>query len=733
MTLDSTPLPQRPDGDDVRPMPVGGPIDPGVPAGGLSGADDPLHARFTSLANNIPGVVVYQRKVWPDGAIKYTYISDGVRDLFGVEPEEVLANPYALFNLHGPDYHATFRERLLNASRELKLWDVEATIIAKDGRRKFTHAIARPHREPNGCVVWDGVIIDSTRIKEAEIAAAAAEANTRTAIIENLSQGLLLFDPEDRLITANSNYFEIYPALTGVAAEGARYAAIVSAEFRCAMDADLEAESLDNRVQEHLAAHADAVLVTERRLGDGRWILVHEHRTPEGGSVALYTDVTELKRREEQIQHMAHHDALTGLPNRVLFRDRLSQALARSRRQGGGIGVLCLDLDHFKDVNDILGHPAGDTLLKQVAGRLAAIVRETDTVARLGGDEFAIIQLDVENPEAASKLCRRILTALEAPFDLDGHQAATGTSIGIAISAVDGEDPDRLLKSADMALYRAKADGRGTFRFFQAEMDAKVQARRSLEFELRNAITTKELELFYQPILDVSENRIAGLEALMRWRHPVRGMVSPAEFIPLAEETGLIVPMGEWALRTACKQVAAWSDTLKIAVNLSPVQFKDRNLEQVIRSALQDSALAPNRLELEITETVLLKDGDATLQTLHSLRDLGVRISMDDFGTGYSSLSYLRSFPFDKIKIDRSFVMDLKQKEEGAAIVKAMVGLGSSLGMTTTAEGVETAEQLEFLRNEGCSEVQGFFFSKPRPASEIPEILSAQSNRSRPE
>ena len=680
-------------------------------------------ARFASLANSIPGVV-YQRRVWPDGTIRYTYISDGVRDLFGVEPAEVLADPYALFDCHGPEYHATFRDRLLAASREMKMWDVEATIVTRDGRRKFTHAIARPHREADGSVVWDGLILDATRIKEAELATAAAEAKTRDAIIESLSQGLLLLDAEDRLITCNSNYIALYPALAPMAKPGADYRALLRAELESGMDADLETETLDGKVNEYLANHALLQHVAERQLADGRWVLVHQHRGPDGGSVILYTDVSELKSREEQIRHMAQHDALTGLPNRVLFRDRLAQALARARRHDRSVSVLCLDLDHFKDINDTLGHPAGDTLLREVAARLQATIRETDTVARLGGDEFAIIQVDIDSPEQAAILCRRVLQRLEEPFMLDGQQAISGASIGVAMNSLDGEDADRLLKSADMALYRAKADGRGTYRFFQTEMDARVQARRALEFDLRQAIGKNELELFYQPIVNVAENRIAGFEALMRWRHPVRGMVSPGEFIPLAEETGLIVPLGEWALRTACKEAVTWPGDLKIAVNLSPVQFKHRDLGRMITDTLAETGLAPRRLELEITESVLLKDGEATLQLLHQLRDLGIRISMDDFGTGYSSLSYLRSFPFDKIKIDRSFVNDLETKTDSAAIVGAMVGLGSSLGMATTAEGVENVEQLDYLRAQGCTEVQGFFFSKPRPANEISGLLA---------
>jgi diguanylate cyclase (GGDEF)-like protein len=429
------------------------------------------------------------------------------------------------------------------------------------------------------------------------------------------------------------------------------------------------------------------------------------------------------QKLEAQLTHMAHHDGLTALPNRVLFRQEMERELARARG-GETVAVLCIDLDHFKRVNDTLGHAAGDALLQGAADRLRACVRETDIVARLGGDEFAIVQLQADQPRAATVLAERLIADLSRPFDIEGHQVVVGASVGIALAPSDGTEADQLMKSADMALYRAKADGRGVLRYFESEMDAKMQARRALELDLRKALVEHEFELFYQPIVDLKSNRVSGFEALLRWNHPTQGLISPADFIPIAEDMGLITPLGEWVLRQACREAAGWPERVKVAVNLSPAQFKSKALALVVTTALADSGLAPDRLELEITESVLLQDNDTVRGILHQLRALGVRISMDDFGTGYSSLSYLRSFPFDKIKIDQSFVRDMGQHDDSIAIVRAVAGLGRNLGMSTTAEGVETNEQLGRLREEGCTEVQGYLFSRPLPASEVPRLLA---------
>ena len=426
---------------------------------------------------------------------------------------------------------------------------------------------------------------------------------------------------------------------------------------------------------------------------------------------------------------MAHHDALTDLPNRVLLRERLDQALTRIS-QGEHLAVFCLDLDNFKDVNDTLGHPVGDELLKAVAERLRGCAGEQDTIARLGGDEFAIIQTGMEQPAGADALARKIHEAVKKPYHLDGHHFIANVSIGIAVAPMDGEDANQLLKNADLALYSAKAEGRDTYRFFEAEMDLRLKARRELEFDLRAALVNGEFEVHYQPVVNLQTNEISGVEALLRWHHTTRGMISPAEFIPLAEEIGLISPLGEWVLRRACADAAAWPSHIRIAVNLSPAQLMNQSLVPVVISALATSGLPAQRLELEITEAVLMQNNEVTLTALHQLRALGARIVMDDFGTGYSSLSYLQSFPFDGIKIDRSFIKNLSEdNNNGLAIIRAITSLARNLKVTTTAEGVETEQQRDLVRAEGCTAMQGFLFSPAMPAKDIGQMFQSRSAR----
>ncbi|MGB7102114.1 MAG: EAL domain-containing protein [Xanthobacteraceae bacterium] len=461
-------------------------------------------------------------------------------------------------------------------------------------------------------------------------------------------------------------------------------------------------------------------------------VLIYARRVPFGRMNAILVavvDVTERKQAEARIAYMAHHDALTDLPNRVLFHERLNELLARVREHGENLAVHCLDLDHFKGVNDTLGHPMGDKLLQAVAQRLQKCLRPSDLVARLGGDEFAVVQFPLGGPNEASTLATTLIEVVSKPYEVHGHEFIIGASIGVALAPGDGDGPDGLLRNASIALYRAKAEGRGTAHFFEPEMDRRIQARRLLELDLRKAFANAEFELFYQPLISLNTSAVNGFEALLRWRHPERGMIAPGEFIPLAEEIGLIVPLGEWILRTACTEAMRWPGQLKVAVNLSPAQFRSRGVVKAVVTALAYSRLPANRLELEITETVLLGETDANLATLHQLREIGVRISMDDFGTGYSSLSYLRCFPFDKIKIDRSFVSELSERPDCVAIIRAVAGLGLSLGIATTAEGIETTEQLERVRAEGCTEVQGYLFSPPRPASELGELIRAEQTK----
>ncbi|RXG97621.1 EAL domain-containing protein [Bradyrhizobium zhanjiangense] len=535
--------------------------------------------------------------------------------------------------------------------------------------------------------------------------------------LENMSQGLCMFDADGKIILFNERYAAMLRR-TDILLTG-RLLVDVLREEQAKGQWQGDADEFFTRL---VADAREGRTTTDIVNRFGRSIRVVNQPMQGGGWVATFEDITEWLEAQAKISHMARHDALTSLPNRVLFHEQLEQGLRRTK-SGDQLAVLCLDLDHFKDINDSLGHPIGDALLKEVGRRLKMTVGEHDTVARLGGDEFAVVQIGRSEETAARSLAGRLVEVISAPYEIDDHQIVIGVSIGIALAPQDGNNPDELLKNADLALYRAKADGRGTYRFFETGMDARAQARRLLEMDLRAALQRDEFEVYYQPIRDVASGRVVAFEALLRWNHPQRGLIAPISFIPLAEETGLIVQLGEFVLRSACTDAATWPDDVDVAVNLSPVQFKSPNLIASVTEALAASGLDARRLELEITESVLLQNSEATLTTLHELRAMGVRISLDDFGTGYSSLSYLRSFPFDKIKIDRSFVSELATREDSMAIIRAVTGLGRSLGIVTTAEGVENDAQLELLRREGCTQAQGYLFSKPRPASDVAMML----------
>jgi diguanylate cyclase (GGDEF)-like protein len=546
----------------------------------------------------------------------------------------------------------------------------------------------------------------------------------RDAALNNMSHGLCLFDADLRVILFNDRFIEMFGFSREVARPGVTLLDLLNDSVRQGNYPGASGEELLLNYAPQL--HVSGSVRFNRELADGRIIAVAFRAMPTGGWVATYEDITDHRNAEIRIAHMAEHDGLTDLPNRLLFHRNLAEGIAHAK-PGEKLAFLCLDLDGFKSVNDTLGHPAGDELLRQVGQRLGRCIQaegEESMVARFGGDEFAILQRGCEQPEAATALAARIIETLSQPYEFGGQQAVVTASIGIAISPDDGIDPDQLLICADMAMYGAKADGRGGYRFFEPEMDRRMKARRRLELDLRVALRQEQFEVFYQPIVSLQSNEVSGFEALLRWRHPQRGMVSPAEFIPIAEETGLIVPIGEWVLRQACADAAQWPGRLRIAVNLSPLQFRSADLTQAVFQAVAVAGLDPQRLELEITETVLLQDNPAILAMLHRLKDCGVRIAMDDFGTGYSSLSYLLSFPFDKIKIDQSFIRELATRDDARAIVRAVTTLGANLGMETTAEGVETSEQLASLRRLGCTEVQGFLFSPAVPAAEIGRLLA---------
>jgi diguanylate cyclase (GGDEF)-like protein len=557
------------------------------------------------------------------------------------------------------------------------------------------------------------------------------------AALNSMLQGMIVWSPEHRVQLVNNRYHAITGTPQGSVVPDQTVREVVEISIANGLHAGQSAADVCAKVITLLNSRRSIQIEMEMR--PGLFVQVTTEPMTNGGCVVTFEDITEKRHSEARIAFMARHDALTGLPNRTLFQEHMA-AMLDEAGDCQNFGVLFLDLDHFKEVNDTLGHPMGDELLRLVAGRLSHCVRDNEVIARLGGDEFAIVAANGPGgPAMVASLATRVVESISAPYDVLGHKILIGVSVGIALSepGVSGTD---LLKRADVALYRAKED-RGTFAFFEPGMDAALQARLEMEADLRVALQRKEFELEYQPLYNLAEDRVTAFEALIRWNSPTRGRVAPSDFIPLAEQTGLIVPIGEWVLRTACAEAAPWPDHVRVAVNLSSVQTKSNDLVVLVCEILAQTGLPARRLELEITETVLLQDTEAVMTMLHTLHDMGVKVSMDDFGTGYSSLSYLRRFPFDKIKIDRSFVSDLLGSQEGsngaggvagalsaaadsaATIVRAIVGLGENLGISTTAEGVETAQQFAQIRQNGCTEVQGYFISPPRPASEVAELL----------
>jgi diguanylate cyclase (GGDEF)-like protein len=573
---------------------------------------------------------------------------------------------------------------------------------------------------------WVGTFedISERRNVEAERAAAVALLEEQylrfDAALNNMSQGLFMLDADLRLIVCNRRYLAMYDLSPEIVVPGVTIREILAHGVAIGNHPDVTAEQL---YADYLSRIEGGGEPYHRQLSDGRVIKIVHRRMAHGGWVATHEDITERYRAEESIAHMARHDALTGLPNRVLLHEKMAEGLARVAERGEPMAVLCVDLDNFKGVNDTLGHPIGDKLLRCVAERLSGAVGARDTVARLGGDEFAILHVAADQA-GSEALARRLVELMSEPIIIDGHDINSGISVGMALAPEHGVTADQLMKCADLALYHAKAGGRRTFRWFEPVMDARIQARRALELDLRQTLAAGKFELAYQPQVNLASNELSGMEALLRWNHAERGAVPPAEFIPVAEETGLIGPLGEQVLRRACADAARWPEPIRVAVNLSPMQLHNRGFVTMVTQVLAAAGLPPRRLELEITEAVLLEDDDAIRATLHQLRGLGVRISMDDFGTGYSSLSYLRSFPFDKIKIDRSFILGADRNRENVAIIQAVARLGASLGIETTAEGIETRDQLELARSAGCTEVQGYLLSPPCAAVQAFDLVA---------
>ncbi|MGD0723366.1 MAG: EAL domain-containing protein [Roseiarcus sp.] len=555
-------------------------------------------------------------------------------------------------------------------------------------------------------------------LSELSLAAEKNEANTAHSQLDgalsNIPQGVCFFDADQRLIVSNRRYLEIYGLAPEAARPGLALAELADLCWKASRISNYErAEYLTS-----LMAMARAVeprqLILE--LESGRTISIQSQPMPDGGWVATHEDITERRRAEDRIAYLAKHDPLTGLPNRSLLQEQVQQALSH-RTSGGQFAVLFLDLDRFKAVNDTLGHGIGDKLLRQVAARLSDVVSGCGTVARLGGDEFVVLQGGVRGPEDVARLARRIVDAIAAPYTIEGHEIVIGVSIGVDMAGEADSTAEVLLKNADTALYSVKAQGRGDFRFFEPTMDLQLRSRHQLELDLRHALADRQFELHYQPIVDAASGRVCAFEALLRWNHPDRGLIMPGDFVGAAEESGLIIPIGEWVIQQACRQAAQWPEEIGIAVNLSPVQFRAASLVPTILDALAATGLAARRLELEITESVLLHNDRRNLAILHELRALGAGVVMDDFGIGYSSMSYLRQFPFSKIKIDRSFINDLTYRTEAVYFVRAIVDLCRNLKITTTAEGVESIEQLSILLHEGCGELQGYLLGRPMLAA----------------
>ena len=533
--------------------------------------------------------------------------------------------------------------------------------------------------------------------------------------MDNIVQGVALFDADMKLVTCNLRYAEIYGLPAEITQPGAASAEGSFHHRRHAQFGDVSGER---------HTEADGSIVTINELSDGRLILQRKKKLADGGWVSTHEDVTARRRAEEKVREMATTDILTGLSNRFEFRQRLEQRLAEVNRKLGEFAIFYLDLDRFKAVNDSLGHPFGDKLLKAVSERIVSVVRSGDTVARLGGDEFAVIQRIADTPNDAARLADRLIASVGRPYRFDDKTITIGVSIGVSLTPKDGVVADELIRAADLALYQAKAERRGSYNFFEKAMDEQVQGRRKMEDDLRAALAQNQFHLHFQPIVSATDRKVTAFEALLRWRHPVRGNVPPSEFIPLAEELGLIVPIGEWVIGEACKQAVKWPRHIKVAVNVSATQFKSAALIPTIVDAIASSRIASSRLIVEITEGVMIGDTNQAITILHAIRAKKIMIAMDDFGTGYASLGYLHRFPFDKIKIDRSFVSELGKRDDSVAIVRAIISLAKALGIATVAEGVESEDQFVWLRTEGCDEIQGYLISRPMPAEEVSAFLA---------
>ena len=662
----------------------------------------------------------------PRGII--THVNDNFCRISGYTRDELIGSTHAILNsgLHPKsfwrDMHATMARG--------EVWQADVRNRAKDGSYYWVKSANAAIRDADGKLRgYMSLRLDITASKHLEAQLAARNLQL-DMVLKHMPAGISMFDSEQRLVVCNDRYREMY----GLPADLVRPGTPLVELMRQEVGAETEASSFQTVEQQNKVIEAYVAQVAKGQpftythfLNDGRCVRVSAGPMPDGGWVDAHEDITHQLSLENRISHLALHDGLTDLANRTLFNDRLEQALA-SAHADEGVAVLCLDLDHFKEVNDTFGHAVGDALLKAVAERLKSCVRRTDTVGRTGGDEFVVLQISKDPRKEAALLAQRIIKKISAPYAIEGHEIRIGTSVGIVVAALHEKGTDKLLRNADIALYHSKAAGGGTHRFFDDAMSAPHAARRALEHDLRRALANNELELHYQPIYDLAQGKITACEAMLRWRHPERGLLRPGEFITLAEETGLIVPIGDWVLRHACAEARNWPSDVRLAVNVLVAQFKSPNLANAVFSALTAAGLSADRLEIEVGEAALLDHMATVLPVLKQIRKLGVRIALDNFGARYSALSSLSAFRFDKIKVSPRFIAGLSSGNEAArAVIRAVAGLGCDLGIATVAEGVETREQLQHARREGMREIQGHLLGDPTPSEELSPLFVGMS------
>ena len=684
--------------------------------------DNNADVMYRLLVQSVIDYAIYMIK--PDGTVANW--NAGAQRTKGYTPDEIVGKNYALFYSEADRQKGTPQRGLAIAAATGR-FETEGWRYRKDGSAFWAHVmIDAVHDEAGELIGFAKITRDITErreneqqmlrakdLAEAQSAQLSSLSKFLDNIIANIPSCVIVEDAITREILLVNDKAEELFGLAKSALIHKRPHECMTAElsdyFNNLADVALRSEGIHQREQMLITANGERILQTRATTISGQ-------DARQNYVMLIVEDVTDQRAADARIRHMAHHDNLTSLPNRILFRQCLSDALRSAALNNALTATLCLDLDNFKNVNDALGHQVGDELLRAVAKRLRHALREKDTLARIGGDEFAIVLPDLAQPDEASHIARRLIEVIRQPLNVEGHNLSVGLSVGIALTGTAADTPEQMLRCADMALYEAKRNGRNRYEHFTLTMDDMARSRRIIENDLREAISDRQLRLYYQPITNGDQKTIIGYEALMRWHHPVKGLIMPNDFIPVAEETGLIHMLGAYALYEACREAASWEAKQSVSVNLSPLQFKNSSLVSVVEGALKASGLEPQRLEVEITESVLLDDTLGNIGILQSLKALGVQIALDDFGTGYSSLSYLRSFPFDKIKIDKSFINDMGDSREALAIIRAITGMSRSLDIQITAEGVESNEQFARLREEGCTLFQGYLFGRPQPA-----------------